>query len=456
MSITPVHWHEGLFLQPHHLQRLQRLVDVRVGGERAFAHAYPYGVLDLRLSTDALANGQVKFDRLHAVTRGGVEVCAPETADLPALDVRRYLASSPKPFTVCLGVPLWHASRANTADPSAPEDPRDKRIYRVAEEQVHDENTGENAQSVQVRRLAARLLVDMEDTSDLDVLPLVRIGRSAGQDVSLPRPEPRFIPACLRLSGSVTLRRIARDLADFIETVRQEQALQLRPGWSPDNLRGPQVVQVMRLMALNRFAARMPALLGSADKFHGPSPLELYMELRGLLGELVAFHADRDPFEAAGYDHDNLGEVFEDLNQKIRFYSKLTQGRVKKVVFKPEDRDLVAEIEPADATEPKDIFLGIKTKMDTRALAQFIEDPERFKMMPFAQKRLKIFGVKLEEERHPPMELGTPPGQHYFRLNRSESQKVWDRIATERKLALVWPEMDRFDYEEVALHLTYA
>jgi len=41
-----VHWHEGLFLQPHHLQAYSR--DVMEGGwrERKLAWAYTYGVIE--------------------------------------------------------------------------------------------------------------------------------------------------------------------------------------------------------------------------------------------------------------------------------------------------------------------------------------------------------------------------------------------------------------------------
>jgi type VI secretion system protein ImpJ len=456
MSMSPVHWHEGLFLQPHHLQRQARVVEQGRASDRAMSRPYPWGVLDLKLSTDALANGQVRLERLHAVTKGGIEVRVPETTDLPALDVRRWMAASPKAFTVCLALPVWQGARANTLEEGTADDPRIKRAYRTGEETVSDENTGENPQPVLVRRHNARLIVEGEDTSELDVLPLVRVARSVGAETSAARVELAYVPPCLTIAGSVGLRRRLRDLADFIETSRMEQALQLRSGWSIENLRGGQFGQLLRLMTFNRAASRLPALLASAEKGHGPTPLEMYLELRTLLGELVAFHPDRDPFDAPAYDHENLGEVFAELDQKVRGYSKFATGAVEKAVFKADDRDLVADLTGEQASKPKDYFLGIKTKMDTKQLCAFVEDGARFKMMSYTQRRLMIPGVKLEEERHPPMELGTPPGMHYFRLNRAESERMWEKIKGEKRVALVWPEIDRLEYEEVALYMTFA
>ncbi|HKM58232.1 MAG TPA: hypothetical protein VJX28_05770, partial [Chthoniobacterales bacterium] len=62
-----VHWHEGLFLLPHHLQRIQRSVVDVASSERRLNWAYPYGLIDARLSNDDLENMRLRFDRLHAI-----------------------------------------------------------------------------------------------------------------------------------------------------------------------------------------------------------------------------------------------------------------------------------------------------------------------------------------------------------------------------------------------------
>src|SRR6185369_13795564 len=62
-----IHWHEGLFLQPHHLQRMQRAMHEQVSQERKLAWAYPYGLLEARVSRDELENMRIRFERLQVI-----------------------------------------------------------------------------------------------------------------------------------------------------------------------------------------------------------------------------------------------------------------------------------------------------------------------------------------------------------------------------------------------------
>src|SRR6187551_2919391 len=116
-----IHWHEGLFLQPHHLQRMQRNLSTRVADERRLVLPFPYGVIDARLSRDELENKRVRFERLRVVMPSGLEVNYPDNAELPSLDIAQSFAKGSGTFTICLAVPLWQTARANTVsqDPSA-------------------------------------------------------------------------------------------------------------------------------------------------------------------------------------------------------------------------------------------------------------------------------------------------------------------------------------------------
>src|ERR1035437_4555411 len=101
-----VHWHEGLFLQPHHLQRLQRSVYEESARTRRLLGSYPCGVVELRFSPDDLANFRLRFDRLLVLLPSGLVVDFPENADLPALDLKPLFSSGGSTFDLYLGVPL--------------------------------------------------------------------------------------------------------------------------------------------------------------------------------------------------------------------------------------------------------------------------------------------------------------------------------------------------------------
>ena len=86
MSVK-IHWQEGLFLQPHHLQRMQKSIDDILAAERRLAWPYPFGIIEARLSRDELENKRVRFDKLRAIMPSGVEVNYPVAAELPSLDI---------------------------------------------------------------------------------------------------------------------------------------------------------------------------------------------------------------------------------------------------------------------------------------------------------------------------------------------------------------------------------
>lgn len=457
MSIPQLHWHEGLFLQPHHLQAMQRQTHERLTLERRLGWSYPYGVIEARPASDALENMQVRFERLVVVMPGGAIVDVPGNADLPALDIRRALAASAGAITISLAIPAWQAARANTLDQRTGDDARVKRIFKVAESALTDENTGDNAQPVMMRRFNARLITENEDRTELETIPVCRVVRGSGEEAGLARFDGKFVPPCFVINGSPLLIKLLRDISDGVEAARKEQALQLsKSGWTPDNIRGAQFLQLMKLRALNRGAARLPQLVAAATGTgYGLSAADFYAELRDLHAELAALHPDRDPFDAPRYDHDSPGPVFAELEVRLRQLLK-DQGvkPAKKILFTPDGPDLVADLS-ADDFGAADILLGVRTKMDPKALKLFIEDAERFKMMNYKQRRLKLFGVKLEEERYV-VGVPTPPGQHYFRLNRVQSDSRWKAVQEEKKLALVWPEMEHFEFEEVALYLLFS
>jgi type VI secretion system ImpJ/VasE family protein len=448
---APIHWHEGLFLQPHHLQRLQKTVIDGLGDERKLTWSYPYGVVEARLSHDELENMRIRFDKLRVIMPSGREVAFPDNAELPSLDIKQAFASSGGTVYVLLGVPLWFDRRANSIAPGQVADSRVKVLYRTAETEVADENTGENPKPVLVRRINARLLLENEDRSDLEVIPLLRIVRGVGDQVGLARQDPEYVAPCLVMTGSPVLRELVRDLASQVSASRKELVVQLtRGGFNLENLRGLQFEQLMRLRTLNKFSARLPSLAEAANI----PPFEMYLELRELLGELTAMFPDRDEFEVAPYDHDNPYLPFSELSSKIRsFLRGAVAPSFLKVQFVAQQGWLTAVLEPQHLTGPNEYFLGIKTGQDPRQLARLVENADEFKLMPRSLATRAIRGVLLKEERFPPLELPAQSGLYYFRLLRPESARSWQQIQTEKSAVVVWPEQESSDYE-VAMYMT--
>jgi len=445
-----VHWHEGLFLLPHHLQRFQRSLNDSDAAERRLNWAHPYGLVEARLSSDDLENMRIRFDHLHAIMPSGEEVRFPRDAELPAVDIKQAFESRGR-FVVYLGLPLWFDARANCVSPGQTVDARAKILYRVVETEVADENTGENAKAMLQRRLNARLLLEDDDRSDLEVIPLLRVTRAAGEEVGMPQQDPEFVGPCLVLNGSAILRDLVRDLSSQVLASRQELVVQVtRGGFSIDTMRGIQFEQIMRLRSLNRYGARLEALIETSNI----APFEIYVLLRELMGELAALHPDRDLFETAPYQHDNPYPVFSELAAKIR---QLLRGSVAPSFMSAPFTDvnglLSAMLTDEHLQRPTDYFLGVRTKEDPRTLARLVEDADRFKLMPQSLASRAIRGVVLKEERFPPLELPAQSGLYFFRLLRGQSSRSWQQIQAEKVAVVRWTGNESADYD-IALYMT--
>lgn len=447
-----VHFSEGLFLQPHHLQVLQRNLSQRVDEYRSTNTDFPYGLIEMAVSAEGLKNLLVRFDRLHAVMPGGLEVRFPKMADLPSLNIKDAFDSSTKPLTILLGVPLWSADRSNVLEGDA--DHRIKSRYRASELQIADENTGANPQPVAIRRLNARLLIEGEDTSDLETLPLLRIVHGTGDEVGLPRQDPTFAPPCLFVRGSTLLRESLREFANQVEAARAELALQLgRGGFAIDTMRGAQFEQALRLRVLSLYSAR----LASQQRRPTLTPFEFYMQIREMLAELSCLYPDQPQiFAAPAYNHDKPLPAVLEIMDKIR---SLLRGAVAARFLKAEFKyDSAAGMFQTPLTDEQltaatEYFIAVRSREDPIAVAKLVESQDQFQVAAPSMVGRRIFGLKLQEERYPPVELPAQPGLNYFRVNRTESKRMWDKICEEKGIGIRWLGIDTTDFA-ITLYMT--
>lgn len=433
---------------------MQRSVFDQFARERSWAWAFPYGILEMQISDDELGNMRIHFDRLHAVMPSGREVQIPEDTDCPSLDIKEALTAVRGPLTISLGVPIWYPSRRNTLDEGKNEDARAKMLYRVAEVDAVDENTGENPQPLHVRRLNGRLLLDQDDSSDLEVLPLLRVVPAGGEEVGKPKRDMNYVPPCLVLGGSPMLRDLLRDVTHRVVANRNELALQItRGGFSLDNLRGVQFEQLLRLRTLNRFGAVLECMQQAT---RGVTPFDLYSQLRQFAAELAALRPDRDPYAVAEYDHENVYPVLKELCETIQSHlvGELPTKFLKAALSRDDTRQCWATtLDDSHFSQPNEYYLAIKTRMDPKALATLVENADKFKLMPPALIDKPVYGVKLSYEPYPPVELPAEIGLCYFKVIRTESARMWERIQQEQALALRWPGMEETDFK-ITLYMT--
>lgn len=448
-----VHWEEGLYLYPHHFQVLQRSLIRQLEGQRELYLPYSYGCVDSKLNHDALKRGLVKYDRLQVVMKSGIEVRFPEQASLPAIDLKEALASGAGSVTILLGVPVFQTHRTNTVDPAKNEDLREKRRYLVEPVMTNDENTGRDEQVITRRRVNARLLLDTQDTSDLETLPILRVKRDSAIG-GKPGTDATFVPACMNIHADPALFDCLDQLLNQIIAARDEDGnAWITGGYSAPDMNSAEISKLLRLQALNKAAGTLRPML----KAPMTSPYAVFVELNRILGELGPLAFKDDPCRSLpDYDHDNPLPAINDLCRKISAIvgdSAAVPDAVSLPFMKQPDGYYLARLGPEHTSGGKTLYLGVKSaSMDSPSVTQIVTDATQFKIMNHKNCLSLIPGIPVEETRRPPSQLPTPPGLYYFMLKPNFNERIWEFIKAEQEITIHWPQAAGSDFE-MALYL---
>src|SRR3954470_1663822 len=121
MTDRAVHWHEGMFLDPHPMQLFERHAAQRQFLGHKWNLHYDWGLRRAQIDLDALGNFRFVVRSLSARLRDGTTIELPEDDTLDALDLKEaFLVKSD--VDINLAVPLVQLGKRNVTDPD--EQPR--------------------------------------------------------------------------------------------------------------------------------------------------------------------------------------------------------------------------------------------------------------------------------------------------------------------------------------------
>lgn len=425
-----LHWADGLFLQPHHLQNLQRSVFEYSRKNRTIYMPYPYGLIDFDIDVDALASFRVIVKRFSAVMPDGMEISMPGNVVLPPLDLSVTLKDHFENIMIYLAVPLWSEFDANQSDGSLS---GAKRLFSTVERFVRDENTGDNEIPVVTRRINARLITQFDDPADMQLLPVLKLkavsDKGAEKELVI---DDKYIPPFMVLTQDCVLTKMASDLLFRTARCRDKLLNDLTVAqFKSENFSGINAYNMMQLRVLNLYENRLSALLALKSL----SPFELYLELRSFLAELRSLHPMNEITQTSSYEHLDYARQFSDLINDI--YSLIiTEGGAGyvRLEFKPmQDGDyLYAELTTDNIVNANEYYLAVSSSAEERQIISSLEKGDTFKLINPTAKMMRARGIKLSEMRYPPRFLPALNNTLWFKLQVSETPATWRDIQTEK------------------------
>jgi type VI secretion system protein ImpJ len=313
MKNLPVHWYQGLFVRPQHLQAADRYWAETAHVSQSWDHPYGYGLHAFSYSNDALASGHFRVEAFEGRLRDGTLIRLDSGQELevdlkPAFDAVSG-DDQESALMIHVGVPKLNLGGTNVSDGTVNGQARYSRLQST----VMDENGQDSGQPVVLRKLNLKLIVG-GDTAGYDAIPVARVKSAGDRDVH-PVLDDTYIPPVLSTHSWPYLRRhFVQGIRDVISgnmDALAEPVRQLRVG--RHSLEPAESGRVSMLDRLNEAYSTLDVMAPA----RGIHPYVAYMELSRVLGRLSIFGPQRRAVEIEPYDHDNLGFIFHDIREKI-------------------------------------------------------------------------------------------------------------------------------------------
>jgi type VI secretion system protein ImpJ len=307
----PVHWSEGMFLRPHHLQAADRHARDMLAASEDWYHPFNYGFHSVEIDRAALRDRVFKLDGCEARFADGTRLSVPADGAPDPVKLTGEMLRPPDGVAVLLAVPRWRRMEGRPNVENGPG--ADGVRYTVEAREVEDENTGGNELEVEFRRLRCRLITDGQPHEGYVTLPVARVIQS---ESGAPMLDPGFVPPLLAFDAYAPLCKPVQALHRLISTRIDALIAQLPGSGRLYETQDPgEAERVLKLSALNAAYAH----LGSLAYTRGMTPLAVFHELRRLAGHLAIFTPARRPGDLPAYDHDALAECFGRVLAEIRF-----------------------------------------------------------------------------------------------------------------------------------------
>ncbi|MFN7945861.1 MAG: type VI secretion system baseplate subunit TssK [Blastocatellia bacterium] len=433
-------WNEGMLLTPHHFQQWDNYHEDLLRARLAGVLAYDWGVLDLQVNRETIANGSFSLIQCLAVMPDGLVVNIPDPKQAPP--PRSFAAHFPPnqdKLEIFLAIPA-RRDRALNFQSNGDGGPL-TRYVQVADTVV-DETTGSNEQHISYAAGNFRILFGDESREGFTTLKIAELKRLADQ----PRLAERYVPPSLHIGASIWLTNTLRKINEILITkssTLSEQRRQTRKGLADFNSS-----DVAVFWLLHTVNSAIPRLL-HLSRTRLVHPERLYAELTQLAGSLMTFVTEElpkdlvtHPKDILAYDHDNLFVVFDHLDRLIcRLLEVVIPTRCVAIPLERISQTIYAGRVPDDLLQMETAYyLAIQAQLPEVKLLEMAR-PTVVKIA--SRDDIEILrgaavpGVAFTHISPAPAAIPARIGFHYFRLD--SIGPFWEKVRGSKTIAVYVP-----------------
>jgi type VI secretion system protein ImpJ len=426
-------WDEGTLLAPQHLQQAERYLEATLRRRLRAIRALDWGLLHLRIDTDALQGGELSLVEGAGVMPDGESFLFP-TQDAPPPPRPVEQAFPPGAASVGVYVAL---PRARPGDllyrPDATSDALTP--FDVAPVVLKDEASPSSEREVRVARKRLRVLFTSEPREAYSCLPVAVLRRTATGAVEA---DDSFIPPCQYASASPRLLGALRRVLDIMAKRADDLSKQRRQrGDGLVDLGSASSAQFWFLHTLNSHLPGLRALF-QQPRTH---PFELYRELAALAGALYTFSAKGGAGDVPQYQHDDLTSTFLGLEGQLLELAGAAMPTKLVPIPLTKQRELVHTAQVNDERLLGGAKWVLSVASDAPAEKVVRELPIKAKVSSVDQLDALVIralpGLPIVHLETPPADVPVQAGRTYFQL--AQQGDHWAAITTSRSVGVYVP-----------------
>ena len=310
MNITSkVLWGEGLFLRPQHFQQQDQYHEHRLHQNVKALHPYSWGVSQVQIDHDALANNTLRLLELHVLFQDGELCSAPGNDELPAMLNLNNLPQSQQSITFYAALPSFKPFGGNFS----PDGQLDKgaRFNQVNLDTPDLYTQAAQAEMAYLKK-TVRLVSEFEPRDSYVSFPLLRLHRMSTGGFET---DPAFVAPSLSINSAPLLFLQLRRLLDALQAkVNALHGHHREPSKNVIELRSGDMSSFWLLHTASAAYASL------SHYFHHPAlhPERLYQQLLELAGALMTYSKSYALADLPPYQHGDPGPSFARLHMIIR------------------------------------------------------------------------------------------------------------------------------------------
>jgi type VI secretion system protein ImpJ len=433
-QLQPVIWTKGTFLTPQHLQVQDRFIEDTLNFRLQALKFAPWGFSELVLNQELLGEGQLAVSRAAGIFPDGLMFDIPDAdPPPPSKALAEQFEPESKSLDVYLSVPDYRQRGLNV---SAGPDGSSRYVVDVTT--FRDENTGTSEKPLQIARKNMRLLAEHENREGCSVLRIANVERT---DAGTFRLNPRFIPPLLKIRCNEYLMGLLRGLIEVMSARSSQLAgTRRQKNQSLADFTASDIANFWLLYTVNSYFPVFNHLFQAQDRH----PEELYSAMTSLAGSLTTFSPKLRPRDLPLYEHDSLGPLFAELDEKLRsMLETVVPTNLVSLPLRLTKTSIYATaLDNEKYLRNTRMYLAVsaETKEDS-----IIRDVPRLVKVCSATHidhliKQALPGIQLKHIPSPPSALSVKLKYQYFSLNQSGA--AWEAVTRARNLAAYVPEVD--------------